>query len=243
MSLSKAIRGAAARTLGKSGRVTQLQWVSERVLRVGIEGRAFGGRGFEPGVKIKIHVGDGQLRSYTPAAVDAAAGSMDLVVHVHGESAAGAWARALKVGDDVHFVGPASSMPGPDGPVPWAAFYGDETALGLAEAILAALEPDTPVLGAIEAAPEDCAAIEALPLDAVIRGDSHGDALVAHLADATLPQGPGVVWLSGEASSVLALRQALLDRGLVRKQLRIKPYWSLRGKAHRKELERTVLRE
>ena len=192
-------------------------------------------------MKIKIHVGDGQLRSYTPAAVNAEAGTMDVVVYVHGESPACLWARSLAVGDDMHFVGPASSMPGPAGRVPWAAFYGDETTLGLAEAITDALGPDTPVLGAIEVTPEDRAAVEPLRLDAVVRDGDHGTALVSHLADASLPEGPGMVWLSGEAGSVLALRGALLERGLTRGQLRIKPYWSLRGKAHRKELERTVL--
>lgn len=242
MSLSKVIKGAAARTLGKSGRVTKLQWTTEHVLRVRVEGRAFRGRGFDPGVKIKVHVGDGELRSYTPAAIDAEAGTMDVVVHVHGESPACVWARSLAVGDDMHFVGPAPSMPGPDGRAPWAAFYGDETTLGLAEAITDALGPDTPVFGAIEVTPEDRPAVDPLRLDAVVREGNYGSALVGHLAAASLPEGPGMVWLSGEAGSVLALRGALLERGLTRQQLRIKPYWSLRGKAHRKELERTVLK-
>ncbi len=234
MSLSNTIRGAAARTFGKSARVTSVDTMSARVLRVRVSGPAIAGMDFSPGVKIKLHVGAGNMRSYTPASVDSTAGEMDVVVHVHGDSAASDWARGLKAGDEVSFMGPGKSVEGPSGPLPWAAFFGDETTIGLAEAIVDAHEDGTPILGAIEVA--------SLPLAGVPRAQTHGEALVAYLDSLALPEGEGRVWLSGEASSVLALRKALLDRGVTREQLCIKPYWSVRGKAHRKELERTVLR-
>ena len=123
-----------------------------------------------------------------------------------------------------------------------AAFYGEETTIGLAEFILDGLPAGTPTYGAIETHVADIAAVDGLSLDAVARTDLHGEALVAHLGRTELPATKGVVWLSGEAGSVLVLRAALLERGLERGQLRIKPYWSLQGKAHRKRLERTALR-
>jgi len=182
------------------------------------------------------------MRSYTPARVDSVAGTMDVVVHCHGDSAASRWAAALQPGDAATFMGPGSSVAAPPDVLPWAGFFGDETTIGLAEAILSAIPESTPIIGAVETLAEDMAAVSGLRIEAVERASRHGDALVAHLADLELPSGAGVIWLSGEASGVLALRAALLDRGMGREQLCIKPYWSLRGKAHRKELERTVLR-
>ena len=193
-------------------------------------------------MKIKLHVGGGEMRSYTPAAVDSAAGTMEVVVHCHGDSPASRWASALRAGDAASFMGPGASVAAPPSVLPWAGFFGDETTIGLVEALSREIPASTPIVGAIEAHAEDIASVAGLRVGAVERASRHGDALVAYLADLELPPGSGVIWLSGEASGVLALRQALLARGATREQLCIKPYWSLRGKAHRKELERTVLR-
>lgn len=104
-----------------------------------------------------------------------------------------------------------------------------------------------PKLGALELAPEDCGALDGLglPIDALPRPAwaEHGDAARHHFLSLELPPGWGVVCLSGEAGAVLKLREAALSqRGLERAQLLIKPYWSTRGTAHRKELERGALR-
>jgi len=244
MSISS-MKGALARAAGHAASVTQVEALSPRVIRVWVEGAALRRARFAPGDKVKIHVGDGALRSYTPASVDAAAGVMSLVLHAHGDSPGSAWARGLAAGDAIHFLGPASSMTGPGPEVRWAAFYGDETAIGLAEAIAAALPSGVRLRGAIEVAAEDAASVAHLgadtELEPVQRAETHGPALRAHLERLEVPAG-GRVFLSGEAGSVLALRAALLERGVPRASLHIKPYWSLRGKAHRKELERTVLR-
>lgn len=242
MSVASTLRGAAVRTFGYTGQVVALASVSPAVLRLTLRADRVRVAEFAPGCKLKLHVGDGAMRSYTPAAVDRESGQMDIVIHVHGDSAASRWANAAREGDEVRFVGPGSSMPDAGGAVPWAGFYGDETTLGLAERLLGTLPEGTKIFGAIETTDADAIAVDELPLDAVVRSGEHGPALTRHLGSVELPVGAGVVWLSGEASSVLALRKALLERGVSREQLRIKPYWSLRGKAHRKELERTVLR-
>ena len=103
------------------------------------------------------------------------------------------------------------------------------------------------VSGAIELAPEDagvCAAM-GLPLTPVARRGEHGASLLTWLNEQPLLAAargePGVIWLSGEADSVRVLRDALRARGLERPLVRLKPYWSVRGKAHRKKLERGAL--
>lgn len=203
---------------------------------------------WSPGDKIKLHVGGGTMRSYTPARVDRAAGWMDIVVHVHGNGPASAWAEALRGGERITFLGPARSMPSQiDGHAPWALMLGDETTVGLARALVDACPTSTQILGAIELAPEDRPAVDALglPLVALPRGgdahDHHGEALREWLARTWVPPGDGVAWLSGEAGVVVELRAALLERGLSREQIRVKPYWSVRGSAHRKKLERSLV--
>lgn len=238
-----ALKETMAKMIGKTARVQSIEATSATLRRLKLEGESLQGLGLRAGDKIKAHVGDGQMRSYTPCAFDPANGRMDVLVHAHGDSAGSDWARALAPGDEVAFVGPSHSLDGrvPEG-TPWIAFYGDETAIGLAEAILDALPAGVVPLGALELADADLRAADALPLDAVRRDAEHGPALVHHLETLAVPAGEGLVFLSGEASSVLSLRAVLLDRGLSRQQLRIKPYWSVRGKAHRKRLEKTVLR-
>ncbi len=241
MALSGSIQSLGIRALGHEAHVVEVSRLSPSVVRVRAAARKVSEARFPPGCKVKVHVGGGQMRSYTPAAVDADTGVLDLVVFVQGDSAASRWAKSLGHGDVIHFLGPASSISGPTGDEPWVGFYGDETSIGLAEAILAAA-PDDGCVGAIETRPDDVAAVGHLPLTAVARGADVGGRLVEHARTVTLPEGPGVVWLSGEATTVLALRTTLLERGIPKARLRIKPYWSVRGKAHRKTLERTSLR-
>ncbi|MEM7151903.1 MAG: siderophore-interacting protein [Myxococcota bacterium] len=197
-----------------------------------------------PGDKVKIHVGSGVMRSYTPARINRDENFLDVVVHLHGGGPASQWASHLQRGDEVLFAGPAPSMPRRhDDQTPWALFLGDETALGLAVAMVQSCSPGTQVLGAIELAQRDAPAVDALdlPLHPLPRDGEHGNALAQWLENTWLPPDPGIVWLSGEANAVLRLRTALLERGVTREQLCIKPYWSLRGAAHRKQLERGAL--
>ena len=242
MPISKSIQSLGLRALGHQAKVTRVRRLSPSVVRVGLRSPRCSDPAFAPGCKIKVHVGGGEMRSYTPARIDASGGEVELVVYVQGDSAASRWVNALLPGHEVQFLGPASSVRAPAGDEPWAAFYGDETAIGLAEVLFAALPPGTPTFGAIETSPAEAEAVAHLSLVAVARGDDPGAGLVDHARSLVLPEGPGVVWLSGEATAVLALRGAWLERGVPRERLRIKPYWSLRGTAHRKALERTVLR-
>lgn len=243
MAFSKSVQSFGVRALGHEAQVTDVRRLSASVVRVGLHsGRCLDAE-FTAGCKIKVHVGEGEMRSYTPARIDASAGEMDVVVFAQGDSAASGWVNGLQPGHAVHFLGPASSVRPPQGDEPWAALYGDETAIGLAEALFAALRPGTPTLGAIETLADETQAAGHLPLVAVPRGNQLGAGLVEHARTTSLPAGPGVIWLSGEATSVLALREVWLERGVPRDRLRIKPYWSVRGKAHRKTLERTVLRD
>ncbi len=243
--LKQRIIGQALRALGNRVEVMETERLSPRLRRLRLAGHAVSKMSWTAGDKVKLRLPGGAMRSYTPARVDPSGGWMDVIFHLHGNGSAAAWAESTQPGDETWFVGPKTSMPAATGDFSWAFFFGDETALGLAQALLETHADRARVVGAIELDPDDLGALEALgcSLTAVSRSTNHGDALLQWLADTPIPEGDGIAWLSGEAGTVLRLRTALLERGLTRAQLRIKPYWSLRGAAHRKKLERGALRQ
>lgn len=236
-----ALKSAIQKMLSSPATVTEVEDLSPRIRRIRLSGPSITGIRWHPGDKIKLAAGP-KMRSYTPARVDADAGWMDVVFFLHGGGAASAWASAAEVGSTVSFIGPARSMTVPGDAPDWAIFLGDETTIGLAAACLEVLPQSASVLGAIEVSADDAGALSAfgLPLSPAIRAEKHGEALLAWLAQTTLPPGQGVVWLSGEADSVMALKSALLERGVERSALKIKPYWSTRGHAHRKALQKRL---
>ncbi|MEM9071034.1 MAG: siderophore-interacting protein [Myxococcota bacterium] len=235
--LKPLVAKTVSRVLGRTGRVRQVETLSPNLFRVCLHGEELHQLRGEVGDKIKVDVGSG-MRSYTPSRL--APGEVDFVVQAHGESAGSRWVRGLREGDEVRFFGPVRSLDlAFPKDVPWVAFYGDETTVGLVEALERSIGPSR-LRGGVELATADRVAVRELAVDAVARDDrAYGDALVEHARSASW-EGGGFVALSGEAGTVQRLRTYLLKEvGLAKTQLRVKPYWSVRGKAHRKQLERT----
>ena len=218
--------------------VTEVELLSPRIRRIRLAGPDIQGMQWSPGDKIKIQAGT-KLKSYTPARVHPEEGWMDIVFFLHGNGGASEWAKNVTVGLHTEIVGPAKSMPGAEGEPDWALFLGDETTIGLATALLESLPASVPVDGVIELDETDARALQVfgLPLGVAPRTSQHGQSLLAWLADTDLPEGNGVIWLSGEATTVSELKAHLMERGVERAQLKIKPYWSVRGHAHRKAIQ------
>lgn len=223
----------------RSATVLGITDASPRVRCIRIGGPDLIGIDWVAGEKIKIKVAD-WMRSYTPSDVNSEEGWMDVVFFLHGNGSASQWAAGAAVGEALQFVGPSKSIPGPEGVPDWALFLGDETTIGLAAALLGALPETVEAIGAIEVDDVDLGALGALgvSLDAVVRQGAHGDALLDWLDGRSLPEGSGMIWVSGEAISAKALRQALMDRNPDNVQFKLKAYWSCKGHAHRKALEK-----
>ena len=219
--------------------VTQIEDISPTIRRIRICGERVRNIQWSPGQKIKIKVGM-YLRSYTPARVSPELGWMDLIFHLHGKGAASRWAQDVCIGSTVSFVGPVDSMPFVDKPIDWCLFLGDETTLGLSMALLNALPKTVRRFGAIELNSQDLGAVSTLklPLNPIQRDEYHGYALLQWLSLVNIPDGNGAVWISGEAQMTRNLRLALVTRGLDPEQINVKPYWSLKGHAHRKTLQK-----
>ena len=221
--------------------VSEIETLSPKLRRIRISGRSLQMVSWHPGDKIKIMAGP-KLRSYTPARINTEEGWMDIIFFLHGNGHASDWAQHATVGIDAYFIGPVRSMPTFEKTPDWVVFLGDETTIGLAVGLLESLPPHVKIHGAIELAAADIPSLDqlALSLAPAIRTEYYGEALHNWLDDFSPPQGNGVVWLSGEVSSVRSLKGTLLNRGFSRTQLKIKPYWSVRGHAHRKALQRDL---
>ena len=221
--------------------VSQIEDISSKIRRVRVCGERIRNLKWSPGQKIKIKVGI-YLRSYTPAKVNSELGWMDLIFHLHGKGKASRWAEKVHIGESISFIGPFDSMPFIDAPLDWCLFLGDETTLGLSLALLNALPKTIHRFGAIELESDDLGAVSTLqlPLNPIQRDEYYGYALVQWLSLVNIPDGNGIVWISGEAQMVRNLRLALITRGLRSEQLKVKPYWSLKGHAHRKTLQQVL---
>ena len=221
--------------------VSQIEDISPKIRRIRVCGERIRNLKWSPGQKIKIKVGI-YLRSYTPAKVNSELGWMDLIFHLHGKGKASRWAEHVRVGAPVSFIGPADSMPFVDQPIDWCLFLGDETTLGLSMALLNALPKTVRRFGAIEMDAQNLGALSVLqlPLNPIQRDEYYGYALIQWLSLVNIPDGEGVVWISGEAQMVRNLRLALITRGLPPEQIKVKAYWSLKGHAHRKPLQRVM---
>lgn len=230
MGFGETLKRGMATLTGTSVQVAERAQLSPNLARIRFTG-AIRAEAWRPGDKIKLNAG-GVLRSYTPSRWTE--GEMEVLFHLHGQGPAARWAAQAQSGQTASFIGPAKSLP----PAPardWHLLLGDPTTLGLFQALHEA--SDAPCHGAVELEAPDAAALSALglPLAAVPT-----DGALAWLAQWGPPEGQGDIVLSGEADRVRAWRDALLERGIDRSWIRLKPYWSRRGKARRKAVEREL---
>ena len=221
--------------------ISEIEDVSPQIRRIRLCGERIRKMRWLPGQKIKLKLGT-YLRSYTPAKVESDLGWMDLIFHLHGKGKASKWAREVCVGSRTSFIGPIDSMPYFDKSPKWCMFLGDETTLGLSMALLNSLSDKVEKVGAIELDSQNLVAVSTLqlPLTPIQRDGRHGYALLQWLSQIQIPDGHGIVWISGEVQLVKNLRLALITRGLIPEQIKAKPYWSLKGHAHRKTLQKVL---
>jgi NADPH-dependent ferric siderophore reductase len=172
------------------------------------------------------------IRTYTVRRYDDAAGELDVDFVLHeGHGPAAAWARDVRPGSWVGVSEPGGRyVPDPD--ADFHLVIGDESALPAVATVLAALPPGVPAVAYLEV--EDAEEEQPLPGGAEVhwvRRDARpaGVPLTAAVRAATLPDGRGQAWLSGESACVRDLRRHLLDdRGLDRRAVYATGYWRAR---------------
>lgn len=178
------------------------------------------------------------MRDYTPRQFDRAAGTLDIEFVLHGDGMASRWAEAARPGDEVGLGGPRGSFVVPTG-FDWHLLVGDETAM---PAIARRLEelPDTAQAIAVI---ETTDAGDRRAFTSRARVQTHWvdtgptDALARAVAALKLPVGEGFAWAGGEAASIAAVRQALVDgHGLHKSRVRASAYWKRGSVGHHETL-------
>ena len=176
-------------------------------------------------------------RRYTIRYLDPAARTLTIDVVRHGDGPGERWISAARPGDRIEGIGPRGKV-FPSPAADWHLFMGDDAAMPAMLAMTESLPGDSVATLVIEIpGPEDEQDLSA-PARTRISwlhrlGRPAGDPaeLAAEAADVELPAGNGHAYLLGEASVVLAMREALATRGMPQEQMSPKAYWG-RGRAN-----------
>jgi NADPH-dependent ferric siderophore reductase len=176
-------------------------------------------------------------RRYTIRSLDPTNLRLTLNIVLHGQGPGEQWLRAARPGDTVEGIGPRGKItasPSAD----WHLFMGDESAMAAILAMTESLPATAAATLVIEVPnPDDeqdvlgSAAIRVSWLHRLGRQAGDPALLTAEAAEVELPTGAGHVYLFGEASVVLRLREILTGRGIAPDQISPKAYWG-RGRAN-----------
>ena len=176
-------------------------------------------------------------RRYTIRSFDPAQLTLTLNIVRHGQGPGERWLLAARPGDTIEGIGPRGKIT-TSRSADWHLFMGDESALPAIAAMTESLPPDARATLVIEVPePDDeqeinaAAAIQLSWLHRLGRPAGNPEQLTAEAREVELAPGVGQLYLFGEASVVLALREILGSRGIAPDQMSPKAYWG-RGKAN-----------
>lgn len=181
----------------------------------------------DPGCEVEFCVDWRNFRHYSPCAVEG--DELRILFHRPTPGPGGKWVDALAADTEVAILGPVrhrhSPRPLRTGPV---LLLGDATALGMLGWLAAdARDQGVPVRGAVELPIADLAAGARLAggLDVVPAEEHPGQALHRWIATSGVREQEHAV-LVGHAQSLQALRADLLTRGVSRRAVTTRAYWS-----------------
>jgi len=218
--------------------ITGAELVTPRMHRIHLAGPDLVGFTAIPGQDVVVHLrtptGPAHRR-YTIRNLDAASGSLDLDVVLHGHGPGARWAEAAQPGESLEIFGPRGKVP--LAPAARQVFVGDESAIPAIAEMAAALPPSTEITAIIEIA--DAAERQPLPPAVDVRwlvrdGREPGTAelLAPALDEIALPDADRHLYVFAESRVVRALRDLLLAKGVGPAEISAKGYWN-KGRAMR----------
>jgi NADPH-dependent ferric siderophore reductase len=192
----------------------------------------------QPGQDLMLRIpagGSTVNRRYTIRSVDRDRAVLAVDAVVHGDGPGSRWLSAAARRARLDAVGPRGKI-GVASAVAWHLFAGDESALPAMLAMAESVPVGTLaiVFAEVADAGEEQPSGEAVDVRWLHRGTSEpgrSTILTEALTGFALPDGPGHVYLAGEATAVTSMRRTMLERGVSEEHLSAKAYWS-RGRAN-----------
>jgi ferric-chelate reductase (NADPH) len=226
------LEGALTRFFMKSATVREVRRLAADFHLVTLSGESLRGGRWAPGQKVQMALGGWVYRTYTPISWDAAEGSTQLLLFLHGEAPAACWGRALKEGDACTLFGPRDSLDVNALGRP-ALLFGDETSIGLAYALRSTPQGAGGARVVLEVTSKPVAAqvIEQLGIPEVDLferkpDDLHLNEVEAVVVDQLRSHEIKSVALSGKAPSIQRLNKRLRALGVAGLQIRTRAYWA-----------------
>lgn len=172
------------------------------------------------------------IRAYTIRRFDQEALELDVDIVLHGDSPGSVWARTVRPGDEIGFVGPRHDYLDPEN-ADWYLFAGDETALPAICTIVEALAAGARAYLFLEVNDEADELLIQSEANVVVtwlhrapRHPSQSDLLEQAIRHFEWPDGQAYVWVAGETGVVRNIRRHLHhERGVARESLHIVGYW------------------
>jgi NADPH-dependent ferric siderophore reductase len=188
---------------------------------------------FYAGSAINFRAGDTEIRHYTPSAFDSAAGTFEVLFHVHGNGPGSNLAGRLRPGDRLKV-----SVPGGrrlyDKDKAFHFFFGDETSLSFYDAVRReVIKNNQWPMGIFELneinrhVPEDLG----YDVKTVLRTPENPAREAVTLLDGYVNTIPGLFkdtafYLTGNVASVQKFRAVLKKHGISSKNIKLQGYWA-----------------
>ncbi|MCA9641431.1 MAG: siderophore-interacting protein [Polyangiaceae bacterium] len=205
--------------------VANVQALGPRFRLLELSGRPL--RQFTPGAKLQLMLDEGS-RTYTPFEVDSEAGTLSLLVYLHGNGPGSQWASSARQGTRVMAFGPRASIDLPRVQAP-TILVGDETSIALAT-LFEQHHRGSATLLEVTSVDETRLALDALELERVTLvqrqvGDAHRSELGSSLLRLQDTLGAASAVLTGNARTIQSVRSGLRDARSRGKQT-VKAYWA-----------------
>ena len=225
--LPKVLTDIATALFTKPATVTAVSYPDKYLKKIVFTGDALKGLKCPPGAQIEPRVSDRHMRHYNPSAYDAATGTMEMLIYLHGMGPGSAWAEKIQAGDKLNIMGPAMKIHADESHARQV-FLGDETTIGTFLFLQNSLAKGQTFTGAIEAEPDLLHLNQTvnLQLPNVARTSQRGRALMNWLIESYEANQDALFYLLGHNASNLLLRDWLKDKGVPNSRIAMRRYWA-----------------
>jgi NADPH-dependent ferric siderophore reductase len=189
---------------------------------------------------VKFILGDGPdaaRRDYTPRSFDPVAGELVIEFALHGDGPCSAWAAQAAPGQRAIIGGPRGSLIIPVD-YEWHLLVGDETGLPAISRRLEELPRGARASVIVKVDDMGDRRGFACEADADVHWVASDAELLAAVQAWPLPAGDGYAWCAGEAATMVAVRNELVNvKGLGKHAIRAAACWKRGGTAYHENLE------